>query len=500
MKRSVPQILGLLALAAVLAAPAASFAQRQKVLKLELVEPTAGEDKKGDKKKPKGAVYRAVIDYSVPGLDAEKFALKDLEAEPAEISVPAEKVITFPQSNDKLALVVLIQGDEVWMGNETYVAEDDPDQLQGAFTALPDAVDALSKGGPAGSTGALLIYAGGSVNVKYETGDIGGLSGALGTQQDYKDAGVPFIVGVDEAYKKLTEAKGRRVLVVFGDGTGQAEDLSGPLDERIKKLEALGVETYTVYFAATPTDNPVPKNNMKRLGFSGFYEAPQRDNFKSKAEDIVARLSARYYVDFPAAPLATPDKATRSLTVFVSEEEIETKESMATVELKKPEEGGSLWWLWLIIALLVIVLIIVIIAKMKGREPAPPPVIEAPPEPVGPAAPAKTVMLGIGGDDEGFPIVGWIVPISGPNQYQTFKLHQGVTTVGTAGEAHIIVNDTFMSTSHAEISCSPAGFILKDLGSTNGTFVNQKRVDTHELYDNDVFTLGKTDFKFKSIN
>jgi pSer/pThr/pTyr-binding forkhead associated (FHA) protein len=39
-----------------------------------------------------------------------------------------------------------------------------------------------------------------------------------------------------------------------------------------------------------------------------------------------------------------------------------------------------------------------------------------------------------------------------------------------------------------------------DKGSTNGTMVLGKRVQAHELVDNDVFTLGKTDFKFKSIN
>jgi hypothetical protein len=480
--------------AVLLAGTGVARAQKMKVLELDLVEPPK-EDKKAE------PVYRAVVDYAVPGLAADKFQLKDLDAEPTEIAVEAEKVTTFPESSDKLALVVLIQGDVLWMGNETYIPEEDPDQLQGAFSGLPDAIDSLTKAGPPGSTGALLSYAGGSAQVKYPPGEIGGLSGALGVQQDYKEIGVPFIVGVDEAYKKLTEMSGRRVMVVFGDGTGQAEDLSGPLDERIKKLEALGAEVYTIYFAAAPTDNPVPKNNMKRLGYSGFYEAPQRDNFKSKTEDIVAKVSARYYVDFPAMPFATEKKGARELIVFVNDEEGEPKE-MPTVAKPKPPEESSLWWLWLLIILIIVIVIVVIVIKLKNREPAPPPIVEMPEEPPapGPAAPAKTVMLGIGGDDEGFPIVGWIVPITGPNQFQTFKLHQGQTIVGTAAEAHIIVQDTFMSTSHAEITCSPAGFILKDLGSTNGTFVNQKRVDTHELFDNDVFTLGKTDFKFKSIN
>jgi pSer/pThr/pTyr-binding forkhead associated (FHA) protein len=109
-------------------------------------------------------------------------------------------------------------------------------------------------------------------------------------------------------------------------------------------------------------------------------------------------------------------------------------------------------------------------------------------------------MLGIGGTEDSIPIVGWVVPLHGVNQYQTFKLLQGATKVGTGGEAHIVIEDEFMSTEHAEIVCSQTGFILNDLGSTNGTYLNERRISSHELVDNDVFKLGRTDFKFKSIN
>jgi pSer/pThr/pTyr-binding forkhead associated (FHA) protein len=93
-----------------------------------------------------------------------------------------------------------------------------------------------------------------------------------------------------------------------------------------------------------------------------------------------------------------------------------------------------------------------------------------------------------------------VVPLGGPNQFQTFKLSQGATRLGTGAGSQIVVGDSFMSAEHAEIICSSSGFTLNDLGSTNGTLVNGHRVSTHELVDNDVFKLGKTDFKFKSIN
>jgi pSer/pThr/pTyr-binding forkhead associated (FHA) protein len=57
-----------------------------------------------------------------------------------------------------------------------------------------------------------------------------------------------------------------------------------------------------------------------------------------------------------------------------------------------------------------------------------------------------------------------------------------------------------MSTEHCHIKSSPAGFVLVDNNATNGTYVNDKKVREHELVDNDMITLGKTNFKFKSIN
>ncbi len=124
----------------------------------------------------------------------------------------------------------------------------------------------------------------------------------------------------------------------------------------------------------------------------------------------------------------------------------------------------------------------------------------APTEAPKPAGPMKTVMIGVGGDQDGFPVVGWLVPLNGQNAYQTLRLRSGGTKIGTAPPAAIVVNDGFMSTEHCQITASPAGFTLIDNGSTNGCYVNDRKVQKHDLVDNDMITLGKTNFKFKSIN
>ena len=124
----------------------------------------------------------------------------------------------------------------------------------------------------------------------------------------------------------------------------------------------------------------------------------------------------------------------------------------------------------------------------------------APAEPPKPMGPVKTVMFNASGSDDGFPVVGWLVPLNGPTAYQTFRLRSGGTKIGTAPPSDIVINDGFMSTEHCQINASPQGYTLVDGGSTNGCYVNDRKIQGKlDLVDNDTVTLGKTNFKFKSI-
>jgi len=63
-------------------------------------------------------------------------------------------------------------------------------------------------------------------------------------------------------------------------------------------------------------------------------------------------------------------------------------------------------------------------------------------------------------------------------------------TIGRLPECTITLADTNVSRKHAEVRPEGAGFMLSDLGSTNGTFVNGVRITQHELVDGDVITFG----------
>ena len=95
-------------------------------------------------------------------------------------------------------------------------------------------------------------------------------------------------------------------------------------------------------------------------------------------------------------------------------------------------------------------------------------------------------------------LLGWIVPLQGPQRGELFTL-QPKTTIGTDPKCTIVLNDKFMSSKHAEIAAENGVWVLRDSGSTNGTYVNNRRVDRHELVDNDFIKFGSAMLKFKSL-
>ncbi len=72
-------------------------------------------------------------------------------------------------------------------------------------------------------------------------------------------------------------------------------------------------------------------------------------------------------------------------------------------------------------------------------------------------------------------------------------------TVGAAADNSLQLDDETVSRYHCRIFLERDHFLIKDLDSTNGTFVNQKKITKMELIDNDTVRLGRTDFKFKSL-
>jgi len=79
---------------------------------------------------------------------------------------------------------------------------------------------------------------------------------------------------------------------------------------------------------------------------------------------------------------------------------------------------------------------------------------------------------------------------------QSIELAQGKTlVVGRAVTSDVPIYDPTISRRHAEITLTDTGVRIKDLGSSNGTFLNGAKVTDGDAVENDVVTFGKVAFK-----
>src|SRR5699024_1200282 len=79
----------------------------------------------------------------------------------------------------------------------------------------------------------------------------------------------------------------------------------------------------------------------------------------------------------------------------------------------------------------------------------------------------------------------------GPTAGARFLLDAERTTVGRHPKADIFLDDVTVSRKHAEFLSSPNGYLVRDVGSLNGTYVNRVRIDEALLVAGDEVQIGK---------
>ncbi|HEX4421720.1 MAG TPA: FHA domain-containing protein [Kofleriaceae bacterium] len=448
-----------------------------------------------------------VTAIGAPNLPVDKFTLREEGAkQPIELKAISKR--EYNQGTEKLAIAIVMNGWEIWIGNDKVLPEDDPSRYPGVLESFEGALEKVDfkNAGPAGSVGAVITYADKAV-VRIPMGPLDKITGSqLGSQKDYFGTkGVELVKGVDLGLTELHKVQAsRKVLIVVCDGMDtNMEAAKGQLQILKQQAKNDQIQTFAIIYKSAMSGD----GNVISPMIPSTQTVNSADNIATAIAGILTRMADRQYLTFPGFDPKvglglTWDGKLHNLILKVDKDDAEpTPLSMAP-----PWNVAKPGFPWLILILVVVgaLLLIIIGVKVFGAKPAlPPPLIVAAPapEPAKPAGPMKTVMMSSGGDDGGFPIVGWLVPINGVQAYQTFKLRSGGTKIGTAPPCDIVVNDGFMSTEHCQINASPQGFMLVDGGSTNGCYVNDRKIQgKQDLVDNDMVTLGKTNFKFKSIN
>jgi len=79
----------------------------------------------------------------------------------------------------------------------------------------------------------------------------------------------------------------------------------------------------------------------------------------------------------------------------------------------------------------------------------------------------------------------------GPNAGSRFLLDADVTTAGRHPESDIFLDDVTVSRRHAEFIRRDDGFVVRDVGSLNGTYLNRERIDETPLAGGDEVQIGK---------
>ncbi len=70
-------------------------------------------------------------------------------------------------------------------------------------------------------------------------------------------------------------------------------------------------------------------------------------------------------------------------------------------------------------------------------------------------------------------------------------------TIGRDDNCAVFIDDSKVSRQHAEVQHRGEAFMLKDLGSTNGTWVNGQQIEQHILQDGEVIRIGPAQIVFK---
>ena len=81
---------------------------------------------------------------------------------------------------------------------------------------------------------------------------------------------------------------------------------------------------------------------------------------------------------------------------------------------------------------------------------------------------------------------------------ERLQLGEQVVTIGRRPESTIQLGDPNVSRNHAEIRPHGNGWVVVDLGSTNGSRVNGNRISTHELHEGDEIAFGNTVLHFEA--
>jgi hypothetical protein len=98
------------------------------------------------------------------------------------------------------------------------------------------------------------------------------------------------------------------------------------------------------------------------------------------------------------------------------------------------------------------------------------------------------------------PFFAWLVYIDEQDRpVQDIRLTRQKTVIGKSADADIQLDDPFASKLHAVFHFEEGKFFISDLGSSNHTWLNEKKIMNEELKDGDKIRVGHQNLIFKRV-
>lgn len=96
-------------------------------------------------------------------------------------------------------------------------------------------------------------------------------------------------------------------------------------------------------------------------------------------------------------------------------------------------------------------------------------------------------------------VVGVLAVVDGELKGEVFPLFDGENKLGRSTSADVVLPSKWISREHAMVVHSEGVFAIVPLTEKNRTYVNDREVDGSELSDGDTIRLGRTTFRFRSV-
>jgi two-component system cell cycle response regulator len=89
-----------------------------------------------------------------------------------------------------------------------------------------------------------------------------------------------------------------------------------------------------------------------------------------------------------------------------------------------------------------------------------------------------------------------LVVIYGSELGKKYNLNAPSLVIGRSSKCDIQIDQESISRNHTKIVNTGKSILIRDLGSTNGTYVNDEPIDEYVMRDGDLIKIGRTIFKF----